>query len=243
MFRHHQPLVLIFSALSGWRKAALAMVCGALGILPTALNAGSINFYNVPGNTLLKEDGVTALDNGFVFEFGTFEAGFTPTGNNITNWIDNWKPFARAEAPSINGWNSSISYFNKSGILQLSGQSDQGLSADVFAAGELAYLWVYNDFSITDGSQWALVTNDSTDLNPANDWLLPNPSEALPWEYPLSNALNPVWGGLHNVQGGGNFTAPLTAFTLQTHAVPEPGSVMLVLLAGLAWRIQRARRS
>jgi hypothetical protein len=166
------------------------------------------------------EDGVTALDNAFVFEFGTFEAGFTPTGNNITNWIDNWKPFARAEAPSINGWNSSISYFNKSGILQLSGQSDQGLSADVFAAGELAYLWVYNDFSITDGSQWALVTNDSSDLNPANDWL-----------------------GLHNVQGGGNFTAPLTAFTLQTHAVPEPGSVMLVLLAGLAWRIQRARRS
>lgn len=34
----------------------------------------------------------------------------------------------------------------------------------------------------------------------------------------------------YTVQGGGNFTAPLTAFTLQTHAVPEPGSVMLVLL-------------
>lgn len=228
--------------LRGERVFRLLAAAAVLAMFPASLEAGSINFYNTPGNTLLQHDGVTALDNGFKFEFGTFETGFTPTTHNITQWIDNWKPFARAEAPSINGWNSSISYFNKSGILQLSGQSDQGLSADVFAAGELGYLWVYNVFSITDGGQWALVTNDSSDGNAANDWLMPSPSEALPWEFPLSNALNPVWGGLHNVQGGGDFTAPLAAFTLQTHAVPEPGSVMLILLAGLAWRIQRARR-
>jgi hypothetical protein len=236
---HPEPFA---PAAPGLRAIWLTLVAGFLTLVSPALQAGSINFYNVPGNTLLQQDGVTALDNAFKFEFGTFDAGFTPTTNNITDWMANWKPFARAEAPSINGWNSSISYFNKSGILQLSGQSDQGLSADVFAAGELAYLWVYNVFSITDGGQWALATNDSSDGNAANDWLLPSPSEALPWEYPLSNALNPVWGGLHNVQGGGNFTAPLAAFTLQTHAVPEPGSVLLVMLAGVAWRIKRARR-
>lgn len=220
-----------------WVKGILAAL-----LLPlVAAQGGSLNFYNVPGNTLLMEDGVTALDNAFKFEFGTFETGFTPTTSNITDWTANWKPFARAEAPSINGWNSAISYFNKSGVLLGSGMSDQGLSLDTFSGGELAYLWVYNVFSISPGGEWALVTNDSSDGNAANDWLLPSPSEALPFEYPLSSALNPVWGGLHNVQGGGDFTAPLAAFTLQTHAVPEPGSVMLILLAGIAWRIKRAR--
>lgn len=216
----------------------------ALGLLcmgAVSASGGSLNFYNVPGNTLLMQDGVTALDNAFKFEFGTFETGFNPTTSNITDWTANWKPFARAEAPSINGWNSSISYFNKSGVLLGSGLSDQGLSLDTFTGGELAYLWVYNVFGISPGGEWALVTNDSSDGNAANDWLLPSPSEALPFEYPLSSALNPVWGGLHNVQGGGDFTAPLAAFTLQTHAVPEPGSVMLILLAGIAWRVKRAR--
>ena len=101
-----------------WAAAVLAAVL----LLPVGIaQAGSLNFYNVPGNTLLMEDGVTALDNAFKFEFGTFETGFTPTTSNITDWTANWKPFARAEAPSINGWNSAISYFNKSGVLLGSG--------------------------------------------------------------------------------------------------------------------------
>jgi hypothetical protein len=186
-------------------------------------------------------DGVTALTDSYKFELGTFKAGFTPTSFNLDDWTSQWKPFARAEAPSINGWNSAISYFNKSAILQLNGQSDQGLSADLFSGGELAYLWVYNVFNITASTQWALVTNDSSDGITANDWLMPSPSEPLPWEFPLSDALRPVWGGLHNMQGGGSYTAPLAAFALQTHAVPEPAGAILVLLAGLAAPRRRSR--
>lgn len=223
--------------------AAAWLLAGILLMPVPSLRAGTLTFYNVPGNILLQQDGVTALDTLFKFELGTFETNFTPTSSNITDWTANWKPFARAEAPALSGWNSSISYFNKSGLLQLDGTSDQGLSADVFAQNELAYLWVYNVFSLDPGSQWALVTNNSSDLNSANDWLLPSPSESLPFEYALSNALHPIWGGLHNNQGGGDFTAPLTAFTLQTHAVPEPSGAFMILLAGLLWRIKRARQA
>ncbi|MBL9133788.1 MAG: hypothetical protein JNG86_21435 [Verrucomicrobiaceae bacterium] len=223
--------------------ACLVGVVVAGGLGSSVSQAGTINFYNQPGDVLLMADGVTALDDNFVFELGAFAAGFTPSMANITEWTTNWKPFARAEAPSISGWNSAISYFNKSGFFQLNGQSDQGLSADVFAAGELAYLWVYNDFSITPGSEWALVTNDSSDFDPGDDWLFPDPTEVFPWEFPLSTGVNPVMGGLHNVQGGGDFAAPLAAFTLQTHVVPEPAGALLIMLAGVVWRFHRARAS
>jgi hypothetical protein len=212
-----------------------------LAMVAPKAGAGTINFYNQPGDVLLSADGVTALDDDFKFELGSFAAGFTPTAANITEWTSYWKPFARAQAPSVSGWNSAISYFNKSGLLQLNGQSDQGLSADVFAAGELAYLWVYNDFAINPGAEWALLTNDSSDFNPADNWLFPDPAEVFPYEFALSSGTSPVWGGLNNVQGGGDFVAPLAAFTIQTHAVPEPAGALLIMLAGLMWRVRRAR--
>lgn len=223
--------------------AAVLAIAGLLSGFSSSGHAGTLNFYNQPGDVLLMSDGVTALDDQFKFELGTFISGFTPTGANITDWTANWKPFARAQAPSVNGWNSAISYFNKSGLFQLNGQSDQGLSADTFSQGELAYLWIYDDFAISPGGQWALLTNDSSDLNSADNWTIPDPTDPFPYEYALSSALNPVWGGLHNVQGGGDFTAPLAAFTIQTHVVPEPSSVFLVMLAGVVWRVRRARKA
>ena len=199
-----------------------------------------INFHNGGSDVLLMANGVTGLDDTFKFELGSFGA-FVPTMTNFDDWMTNWKPFARAQAPAINGWNSNLSYFDFSADLELGGMSSQGLSGDVFGAGEAAYIWVYNSFSNTPGAEWALVTNDDSDLNSADNWLFPDPSEVFPAEFNLASALSPIMGGLHNVQGGGDFTAPLTAFTLQTHAVPEPAGAALIMIAGVLWRLRRVR--
>ena len=199
-----------------------------------------INFHNGGSDVLLMADGVTALDDTFKFELGSFGA-FVPTVANFDDWMTNWKPFARAQAPAINGWNSNLSYFDFSADLDVGGLSNQGLSGDVFAAGEAAYIWVYNSFSNAPGVEWALVTNDDSDLNSADNWLFPDPSEVFPTEFNLASALSPVMGGLHNVQSGGDFTAPLTVFTLQTHAVPEPAGAVLIMIAGVLWQFRRMR--
>ena len=222
-----------------WVELAVVVVT-ILGASP--LRGAGINFHNGGSDVLLMGDGVTALDDSFKFELGAFQTGFLPSMSNIEDWMANWKPFARAQAPAINGWNSNLSYFDYSETLEANGQSSQGLSADIFAQGDAAYLWIYNDFSIAPGVEWALVTNDDSDLNSADNWLFPDPTDIFPYEFDLATAYSPIIGGLHNVQGGGDFTAPLTAFTLQTHAVPEPGSVLLVMLAGIVWRIRRVRQ-
>ena len=218
-----------------WVTFALVM----LSLVPA--RAGSINVHNGGSDVLLMADGATALDNSFSFELGSF-GSFLPTLGNLDDWMTNWKPFARGQAPAINGWNSNLSYFDYGAVLDGSGQSSQGLSADIFAEGEAAYLWVYNSFSLAPDSQWALVTNDDSDLNAADNWLFPDPDSLLPTEFDLATAYNPIMGGLHNVQGGGDFTAPLTAFTLQAHVVPEPTGAVLIMVAGVLWRVRRGRR-
>lgn len=145
MFCPRQPLVLFFSALSGWRGCTGHGL--RRGISAHCADAGSINFYNVPGNTLLKEDGVTALDNGFVFEFGTFEAGFTPTGTTSPtgSTTGSLLPVPKLPPSTVGTLPSPIS--TSSGILQLSGQSDQGLFLLMSSPPEEpAHLWVYNHF-------------------------------------------------------------------------------------------------
>jgi hypothetical protein len=213
-----------------------------LGLVATAPAAVTINFHNTPGDALLQTDGVTALDNSFKFELGTFGTSFEPTAANIFSWAGNWKPFARAQAPAFtDGWNSAVSYFDKEGIFLDNGQSDQGLTVQPFAAGERVYLWVYDLMALNSNFEWALVTNNASDLNTADDWLLPSPALGFPYEFALSTATVAIWGGVNNTQGGGSFTAPLTAFQLQTHAVPEPAGAVVLGLAGLLFQVRRAR--
>lgn len=226
-------------------KRVVWLWIGMLGWIAgtSELHGGSISFGNDPGNILLQSQGVTALDDAFIFELGGFQTGFIPTVANLPAWQVNWKPFDRAQAPSSSGWNSAISYFNSGATLLPNGHSDQGLSSDVFTGGELAYLWVYNSKSIVPGSEWALVTNDDSDGIFTNNWQFSDPTDplAFPVEFQLSTASNPIFGGLNNVQGGGDFTVPPTTFHLQTHVVPEPTGALLILIAGILVRLQRAR--
>jgi hypothetical protein len=213
-----------------------------LGLVAAAPAAVTINFHNTPGDAVLQADGVTALDNSFKFDLGTFGPSFVPTLANIGDWAANWNPFARAQAPAFtDGWNSAVSYFDREGILLDNGQSDQGLTSYVFTTGERVYLWAYDSMVLDSNFEWALVTNNASDLNAADDWLLPSPAFGLPYEFALSTATTAIWGGVNNTQGGGSFTAPLTAFQLQTHAVPEPAGAVVLGLAGLLFQVRRAR--
>lgn len=205
------------------------------------LGAATVNFHDVPGNALLQADGVTALDDSFRFELGTFKASFIPTAHNIQDWVLNWEPFSRAEAPAFNGWNSSVSYFDKDAELLPDGTSNQGLSSDVFAAGDAVYLWIYDVMTLNSAFEWALITNDSSDSNVANNWVMPDPSETFSTDFTLASASKAIWGGVNNVQGAGDFAAPLTIFHLQTHTVPEPTGVVLLLSAAGCAVMRRKR--
>lgn len=212
-----------------------------LSALPAV--ARTIDWGNAVADTLVDSAGLS-LDDSFTFELGTF-GGFTPTASNIADWASHWKVFDRAEAPAGSGWNSTFSFFNSTATLLADGQSSESppLPPYTFLAGEQAFIWVYNVLDIDPAqTQWALVTNDSSDSNAADDWLMPVPGGKtdLPLEWRLSGASAVVFGGLHDQQGPGDYTSNPGVFDLQTAAVPEPsGAVLLLLGAGFLLRRRR----
>ena len=212
-----------------------------LSLLPAV--ARTIDWGNAVADTLVDSAGLS-LDDSFTFELGTF-GSFTPTASNIADWASHWKVFDRAEAPAASGWNSTFSFFNSTATLLVGGQSSESppLLPYTFLAGEQAFIWVYNVLNIDPAqTQWALVTNDSSDSNAADDWLMPVPGDKtdLPLEWRLSGASAVVFGGLHDQQGPGDYTSNPGVFDLQTAAVPEPsGAVLLLLGAGFLSRRRR----
>ena len=223
------------------KVAAVAIAC--LGLFSTA-RATTINWgtYISPTSYLFDSHGME-LDDNYVFELGSF-GSFTPTAANIADWLVNWKPFDRATAPSTSGFNSATGTVAHDATLETDfTTSNTTLSqTNTFAVGEQAYIWVYKDTfgnatpspTFSSGLEWALVTNDSSDLNVSDDWLFPAPSghvsTTLDWR--IEDATATPFGGLNDTQGAGSFSSTPPAFILQTHtvaAVPEPGSAILLL--------------
>ncbi|MCE9518318.1 MAG: PEP-CTERM sorting domain-containing protein [Verrucomicrobia bacterium] len=227
------------------RLIALASwLVGTLIMMPTA-RARTINWGSNVGSALYDSNGIL-LGNSFVFEIGSF-GSFIPDATNLNLWGANWKIFDRAQAPAINGWNSTFGFVTSSANLGVSGTSSESppLPAFTFAQGEAGYLWAFNTKTLASGTEWALITNNSSDSNPANNWVIPAPSDqtSLPLDWRLSNANAVIFGGLNNVEGAGAFAVTPGSFNLQTHsAVPEPGSAWLVIITGLSFFIGRRRR-
>ncbi len=198
---------------------------------------------NEVGDTLVTSNGTTELGTQFVFEIGAFATGFVPTIANVDLWEANWKAFARATDGY--GWNDAFNYFGPSANLNSDGTSSAAISSSTFAMGEQLYLWVY-DTRINSG-EWALVTNDSSDGSSADNWVFPDPSSMVggAGSYSLLDATVPIVGGVNGEYGGGIVTGTPGNFHLQTAivAVPEPGSVLMVMTAGLGLGLRRRRRS
>lgn len=233
---------------------ALAIVLA--GLLATPAKATTIDWGTYFGSTsyLFDSNGAN-LDDTYVFQLGSF-GSFVPTAANILNWAANWKPFDQAMAPVSNGFVSTSGTVGHSATLESDlTTSNTALSqTNTFAEGEQAYIWAFKDTSgsstplpvYSSDLQWALVTNDSTDGVVADDWTFPAPSghiaTSLDWR--IEDATDSPFGGLNDTQDPGDFTSTPPDFILQTHtivAVPEPGSALLIGLAGLACQLKRRK--
>lgn len=225
-------------------KRILLLAAMVFGLGVTAVHSRTIDWGSSVGGSILDSNGV-ALDDSYIFELGSF-GSFIPTGDNLDQWQSNWKPFDRATAPAANGWNSTFSYFASSATLLNGGVSDSSppLPAYSFAPNEQAYIFIYNSLNAYNFlSEWALITNNSLDLNTADDWLFPVPGDKteMPLEWRVSGANAVIYGGVNNQQGAGNYTVDPANFDLQTHAVPEPAGALLIGITGFLTLLRRRR--
>jgi hypothetical protein len=238
-------------------KSVKLFLVAVAALAVTPAQATVINWGTYPpggsANPLYDSNGV-ALDNNFFFELGSF-GGFVPDSTNLASWVTNWKPFDRASAPALNGWNPATGNLGHAATLDPDlTTSNLSLSqANTFALGELAYVWIYKDVAgnpsplpvYGNGMQWALVTNNSGDGDPSDDWRFPEATGhvtgSVTWQ--MENATSSPFGGQNGVQGPGTYTPPVGGFIAQTHTiVPEPGAILLALGA-LGLTSLRRRRS
>lgn len=219
----------------------LPHLCLLLLFLVQPATARTISWFNAEGDLLSTADGTSTLDASFTFEIGTF-GSFIPTDLNLGEWSTYWKVFDRAV--SGDGYNPTTDYFTSSATLQSTGLSISNTfsSISTFGTGELAYLWVYNSLDLMPGSEWALVRDTSNDST--SSWVMPtsdvgNPN-SLDWD--MFNADSAIVGQVNGFMGGGLYTPtspPFGVAFLQTAAVPEPGSALLLIAAGMLFGRRR----
>lgn len=234
------------------RLLALAFCVAGCLLIPSGAARATTIFWGSSFNDLLFDSAGNPLDNSYTFELGTF-GSFLPDASNVEQWFSNWKILDRLIAPAASGWNSEQSFFAGSLTIQSDGTSDRAATIGtdfVFASGEQAYIWVYNDVGNVTGSEWALVTNDSSDGDSTDDWVLPPlaldcgcPSENLMLEWRLSLATTVPFGGVNDEYGGGEISGIPPAFSLQTAAIPEPSTAFLLLASSLFFHRRKRRLS
>ena len=203
-----------------------------LSLLPlSSSHARGISWSSGVGDNFLMSDGVTALDGSFQFELGGFTTGFTPTLANLSLWQTNWVVFDTAV--NGDGWNPTIGISNYSSTALAVAAGGSNITSDqtgqTFTVGQQAYIWTYNTKTIGTGAEWSLIKN-ATWTYPAADPLNPND---LQWT--LSDVGNTAVAGATSTDV--NFVS-----TLQTQAVPEPGSALLIAVAGVVIRLRRRHR-
>lgn len=197
--------------------------------LPRASNATGISWSSAPLDNLLQADGITTMDGTFEFELGGFTSGFTPTAGNLSLWESNWIVFDTATVAN-GGWSPTPPFPNYTSSATANAAAPGFITSSetgqTFTIGQQAYMWTFNTQTIGSGAEWSLITNTAW-LYPANN--------------PFSFGLDWVLGDPANtaVVGATSFDGGTFISTLQTQAVPEPGSALLVAVAGVLIRLRR----
>jgi hypothetical protein len=186
-------------------------------------------------NDLLNSSGLV-IDSAYSFSLGAFETGFTPTLSNMDQWQNNWRPLEVASQGA--GWDSNTQLISDTGVITAANTSQ-------FDPTNTAYLWVYNTQDYASGSEWALLYDNDIPSNQADPWTFPNINSPSDVQLFVQDLDASIVGGANNVFVGERSFSPNT-FTIQTSSVqvapiPEPGSCLLVGLAGLALRLRRRR--
>jgi hypothetical protein len=244
-----------------------SLFCSLLGILPavgglffaTQSQAITISWGTGVAAVMVTSDGSSITEPGspYKFEIGYFantapSTAFVPTASNLNQWGLYWRPWDVAMEGS--GFSTTTDYVTRN-------QTFSGSSTTVVTTlygqsytiptGSQGYMWVFNEKTVEQGSEWALLTNRPGD-GASGDWLFPNPAlESGPddpqWrmgsEGDMGTVGTVVFGRAANNlnSGAGSFTANPSTFDIQLSAVPEPSSSML-LLGSLAASLARRRR-
>ena len=210
-------------------KFVTIIIC--LFAVVSPLQGTIIEWSSGVGDEFFESDGVTLLDETFQFELGGFQSGFTPTLANLSLWESNWVSFDLANFAN-NSWNPTpgISSYTESGSLVAAGPGlvSSPETGGTFSIGQQAYLWTYNTKAISNTTEWALLVNPT--------WTYPAASD------PSGPPAVQFWslGDAGNTAVAGEVTPDLNNFsTLQTQAVPEPGSALMILIAGVVFRFRR----
>jgi hypothetical protein len=239
------------------RKPQAPLVILATAVLAVNLHAASTinwgNEFNLDGaSDLYQSDGTTPLDSTFTFALGAFynplDPLWQPTDVNFNEWLANWQPFDTAvydPDPMLSHFDPAEGVFSQSSVLK------DNLT---FPEGRQAYLWIYNTQTLQSGTQWALITDDSSDGSSTDNWAFPSAgnqtSLPLNWEVlcSMGNGSHVIFGGYGGPNGnnlGGEYADPSGDFCLQTHTfgppIPEPSSVLL-LAGAFAFALRRRRR-
>ncbi len=223
-----------------------------LNLSPSFTQAATISWGTAPANELFQSDG-TRLDASFSFEIGYFDnvggnttTPFVPTSTNLNEWSTYWRPWDRAS--TAEGFDPNKGYVARSNEFQNTSTATVASAygqSFVIPTNAQAYLWVFDSKAVEPGSEWALITNRAGDAGVGPDWKFPDPPElgfpSFP-DWSVDTAGTAVLGGYLSARGPGDYSASPTSYDIQTSAIPEPGSAVLILMCGIAIQIARKRQ-
>lgn len=223
---------------------ALAMLW--LSAIAVPVSASTI-FWGSKQNDTLVDSAGNSLDASYQFELGYFNtsSGWAPTSLNISEWESKWIVFDKASFGV--GWDPTNREINTSVDHTSTSESTSASAnpASIFTQGATVYLWVYNSKTLVGDVEWALLCDSDKGANVFGNSVIPS-EQYVAWQFPDPNLPSTasfdwqtrdldtaILGGVNGVQGPGGFSLDPGVFTIQTHVVPEPGSAVLIIVAGI----------
>ena len=232
-------------------KTRIALILLAAAMLVPTARAATVNW----SGTLVTDPQINIDSNGatladtYTFAIGIFDDGFTPTENNLHDWVGNFTVFDVAKYNNDNG------YFGSSAVLEPDGSRldvppgtppESGTAGGSLVdyttafAGKNAFLWVYNTTATGSASwEWALVRSTS--------WVFPTfvsgvccDTEEVTWSVADVDVL--VYGGANDDRGPGTYGSTPPTFQIQT-AVPEPSGTVIFAISALGLLLRRKRNA
>lgn len=148
-------------------------------------HATTIDWGSVIGSQFVDSTGQALTGSNYVFELGSFSAGFDPT-KPVAEWATYWKTFDRAVYNEDETWRN----FGSSADLNGDGSSSSAYASTYNFSDQDAFLWIRN----TDGTGDAFDPNGQFLLTRAASWAFPTAGSdccgGLPLQWSVSDVIS-----------------------------------------------------